>query len=552
MSDGPAEKAMELVRRARAEQFRRDAAARGESPFRRPAPSQPRSQPNSDAERGRKELHAGESRPWEDENRDPSVETSAFERIRRAYLMRQYPIESLHSSEQSLVDRIWKELVHAINQLGDAELSTLDTSAIGGIVPVHSTGSGRVVSLRRYPDGSHQLLISHQFIGIALVLSTLARFDPSRLALQLSIGPFRASKTTEASRELYGTMARCAIVRDLLIQKNFHGIVASYRPRLTISSSMLFRSAVTFAMAHEAAHVLIGDRDFHDTPPKSHLRSDGTVAESQWGSELAQDRLALRLCRYVVSKMGTRSLRQAGRNSAAAGDKVLEAAVVSMVALHVIESGCYLRESTSHGSSIDRLGSLMMEFNPLTSPQALLSIKRLLPVVDTCLFMEPLPTEAWDVLASLIRTKVLRSNEKRGVAVRLVQEARSSDVVLTAKAEYEHTFDYLTSVEGTDIPNKRCLDLLRGHGRDALPEVLKLLGVADEGILERSTQLTRRDVGRAIDRSEFIRMPSGIDRRSYVDTWANVVSAAIREDAHRDRMFYHLLELGEDLMAESE
>src|ERR1022692_1893286 len=256
------------------------------------------------------------------------------------------------------------------------------------------------------------------------------------------------------------------------------------------------------------------------------------MAESQWGPEWAQDRLALRLSRHVASMRAARSRLDSREISAAVGDQVLSSAVVSLVASHVVERGYLVSESISHRNAIDRLGSLMIEFNPLASPKGLRCIERLMPVVDTCLFLEPLPEEAWDLLASLIRARVLRSNETRRTAVRLINGAKNSDVVLTARAEYEHIYGYLTSVRGTEVANRECLDLLRAHGREVLPEVLDLLGVPREAILDRSAQLSWRDVARAINGSSRVCLPSGPGRSTYVDTWASVLSATIREPPH--------------------
>jgi hypothetical protein len=508
-----------------------------------------RSHPNSQAERARSQLRQGERRPWEDEE---AVATSWFEAARRAELRRRYPVESLGSPEQNLVDGIWSQLVEAINDLSEHELSTLDTNAISGVVPVHSTGSGRVVSIRRFPDGSSLLLVSHHFHVIILILSTLADFEFSSLEFGLAAA-FGAPRIPGSSPGHYAGIARAAVIRDVLLQLNFHGIATGYRPRLTRSSARLGRSAITFAMAHEAAHLLIGARDSPDAPPSSHLRSDGSVAESQWGPELAQDRLALRLARRVFS-IQTRRQGQEWRAIPAptVGDQVLSSALVSLVALHVIERGCFLGEATSHGSAIDRLGTLMVEFNPLTTPIALRRIRRLVYVVDTCLFLEPLPLEAWDLLAWLIRARVLWCGEKRHVAVRMAKAAKDSDVVLTARAAYDHTYDYLTSVQGVAIANRKCLDLLRAKGRAALPEVLDLLGVLDvvgtprETVIESLGHLTRLDMARLIDASNRVCLPGGSERATYVDTWANVVSAALIETPHRNRLFYHLLGIGEE------
>lgn len=505
-------------------------------------PIRPRSLTNSDAERARTQLHQGERRAWED---DSEVASGWFEAGRRAFLRWRYPVESSHSPEQAIIDSVWNQLVHAINDLSDQERSNLDTDAIGGVVPVHSTASGHVVSIRRFADGSSQLLVSHQFIAITLVLSTLASFQLSRPALRLAISRFGAPTIAGAPPEQYAALARSAIVRDLLIQLNFHGIIASYRPRLTASSALLFRSALTFAMAHEAAHLLIGDRDSPEAQPSRHIRADGTIAESQWGRELAQDRLALRLSRHVASTQAV--VDHASRLSPeAAGDQVLSSALVSLTTLHILECGHLVGKADSHSGAIDRLGSLMIEFNPLTSPIVVGRIKRLLPVVDTCLFLEPLPIEAWDLLASLIRARILRTNERRRTAVRMIESAKASDVVLTARAEYAHIYDYLTSVQDIEEANGKCLNLLRTHGREALPKVLDLLGIPRDDILASSTQLTRRNVAQIISHSSRIRIPSGIDRQTYVDIWASVVSAALNEVPDRNRLLYHLLDLGED------
>lgn len=176
---------------------------------------------------------------------------------------------------------------------------------------------------------------------------------------------------------------------------------------------------------------------------------------------------------------------------------------------------------------------------------ALKTIKRLLTVVDTCHDLEPLPVEAWDLLQSLLRAHIIRSTESRQAAVRIVESTKASDVVLTARAEYPNIYDYLTSMQDVEIPADRCLDLLRADGSDAVPDVLDLLGVP-EGLLEGSAQTTRGDIARLIDRSPRIHMPSGMGRRTYVDTWANVVAAEMREAPHRDRLFYHLLGIHED------
>lgn len=502
------------------------------------SPIQPRSLVNSDAERARLQLRQGERRVWEF---DSGNSTGWFEARRRAFLQRRYPIESSGSPEQAILDEIWTQLVQAVNSLSGQERSNLDTGAIGGVVPVHSMSSGHVASIRRFPDGSSLLLISHQFITIALTLSTLAKFQLSGVALRLAHGQFGAPVISGASPESYAKWARSAVVRDLLIQLNFHGIVASYRPRLTITSSQLFRSAITYAMAHEAAHLLIGGRDSLEAHHSTHLRPDGTVAESQWGREASQDRLALRLSRLVGAKQfGARAA------SATVDDRVLSSAVISLVTLHVLESGYFLGEADSHPKAIDRLGSLMVEFNPLASPMAFDSIERLLQVVDTCLFLEPLPEAAWILLVSLIRSRVLRANERRRDVGRIVESAKASDIVLTARAEYAYTYEYLISNRSTEIADGRCLDLLLSGGRDALPEVLDLFGIHREEILCNSTSLTRRDVAQIIDSSPRIHIPSGIDRRTYVDTWANVICAVVREIPHRDRIFYHLLGLGEE------
>ncbi|GAA2996440.1 hypothetical protein GCM10010519_31760 [Streptomyces lactacystinicus] len=440
-----------------------------------------------------------------------------------------------------MVDGIWNQLVQAINGLSNHERSTLDTSAIDAVVPFCSTASGQPVSRQRFDDGSSQLRVSHQFIAITLVLSTLADFQLSKPTLRLLIGQFGAPTLTGSPPDLYAALARSAIVRDLLIQLNFHGIVASYRPRLTMSSRMLFRSAITFAMAHEAAHLLIGDRDEIEAQSSVHLRSDGSVAESQWGPEAAQDELAMRLSRSVAS------MRPSSKaNSGAVGDHVLSSALISLVAVHVRECLSVASESESHPRAIDRLGSLMLEFNPLASPTALRRIMRLAPVVDTSLFLEPLPVQAWDLLSSLIRARVIHANEKRRTAVRMIESAKGSDVVLTARAEYEHIYDYLTSLRGIEESNGKCLDLLRTRGCEALPEVLNLLGIVDRRILEDSARMTRRDVAEIVESSSQFSMLSGTARRTCVDIWANVISAAMREDPDRDCLFYHLLYPGGD------
>ncbi|MFE5596274.1 hypothetical protein [Streptomyces sp. NPDC056549] len=436
--------------------------------------------------------------------------------------------------------------MQAINNLNDHELSTLDTHAIGGVVPVHSTASARIVSLRRFKDGSSQLLVSHRFIGIILILSTLARFEISKPLLRLAINRFRAPEIAGASPTAYAAMARSAIFRDLLIQLNFHGIIASYRPRISPWSGLLFRSAVTFAMAHEAAHLLIGDRDQLEAQSSVHLRSDGSIAESKWGPELSQDRLALRLTRYAAAIPTAKTGYAPRVTPAAVNDHALSASVISLVGLHGLECAYLVGESDSHPSALDRLGSLMIEFNPMTSPQSLRYIERLLPVVDTCLFLEPLPVEAWDLLASLIRAHIIRATESRQAAVRIVESTRASDVILTARAEYPHTYDYLTSAQDTEIPDGKCLDLLRTHGRDAMPQMLDLLEVPKQSILESSAQMTRSDIARIVNGSRRIRLPSGLDRRTYVDTWANVVATAMRETPDRNRLFYELLGLREE------
>ncbi|MGN9788243.1 hypothetical protein ACTMTF_43000 [Nonomuraea sp. ZG12] len=255
----------------------------------------------------------------------------------------------------------------------------------------------------------------------------MADFELSRSTLQFVIKWFGAPKIPGALPEEYAAMVRSAIVRDLLTQLDFHGIVASYRPRLTIPSTLLFRSAISFAMAHEAAHLLIGESDSPEARLSSHIRADGTIADSQWGRELAQDRLALRLSRHVASTLADRFGRVPGFRRETEGD--------------------------------------------------------------------------------------------------------------VAK--------YLTSAKNTEIESGKCLNLLRARGRDALPEVLDLLGVDAEEILG-STQLSRRSVAQIIDHSDRIHMPSGKDRRTYVDIWANVVSAALREAPDRNRILYHLLDFDED------
>jgi hypothetical protein len=440
------------------------------------------------------------------------------------------------SPEQVIVDGVWNQLVQAINGLSDHERSTLDTSEIGAVVPFCSTASGQPVSRWRFNDGSSQLRVSHQFIAITLVLSTLADFQLSKPTLKLLTGQFGAPALTGSQPDLYAALARSVIVRDLLLQLNFHGIVASYRPRLTMSSRRLFRSAITFAMAHEAAHLLIGDRDESEAQSSVHLRSDGSIAESQWGPEAAQDRLAMRLSRSIASMSHTSKT-----NSGAVDDHVLSAALVSLVALHVRECLSVASDSESHPRAIDRLGSLMIEFDPLASPIAVQRIMRLVPVVDTCLFLEPLPVEAWELLSSLIRARIIRANETRRATVRMVDSAKDSDVVLTARAEYEHIYDYLTSVQGAERLNRRCLDLLRTRGRHALPKVLKLLGIADRSLLKDSARMTRRDVAEIVESSSQIGMLSGTGRRTCVDIWANAISAAMRGDPDRDCLFYHLL-----------
>ncbi|MEU9129356.1 hypothetical protein AB0D08_14835 [Kitasatospora sp. NPDC048540] len=448
--------------------------------------------------------------------------------------------DSSVSPEQAMVDGIWNELVQAINGLSNHERSTLDTSAIGAVVPFYSTASSQPLSRHGFNDGSSQLRVSHQFIAIALVLSTLADFQLSKPTLKLLTGQFGAPALTGSPPDHYAALARSVIVRDLLLQLNFHGIVASYRPRLTLSSRRLFRSAITFAMAHEAAHVMIGDRDEIEAQSSVHLRSDGTVAESQWGPEAAQDRLAMRLSRSVAT------MRLASKaNSGAVGDHVLSAALVSLVALHVRECLSVASESESHPPAIDRLGSLMFEFNPLESSIAVRRIMRLVPVVDTCLALEPLPVEAWELLSSLVRAGVIHANENRQAAVKMIESAKDSDVVFTARAEYEHIYDYLTSVQGVEASNGKCLDLLRTRGSEALPEVLDLLGISDRGLLEDSAQMTRRAVAEIVESSSQISMLSGTERQTCVDIWANVISAAMREDPDRDYLFYQLLYPGE-------
>ncbi|MGY1583795.1 hypothetical protein [Streptomyces sp. MN13] len=428
----------------------------------------------------------------------------------------------------------------------------MDTDAIGGVVPVHSTASAKVVSLRKFKDGSSQLLVSHRFIVIALIVSTLARFKISRPVLHLAINRFGAPSITGASPSTYAAMARSAIFRDLLIQLNFHGIIASYRPRIYPWSNLPFRSAVTFAMAHEAAHLLIGDRDSLQRQSSVHLRSDGTVAESQWGPQLSQDRLALRLTRYASARPTAQTGYASRATPTTVDDYVLSSSLISLVGLHGLECAYLVGESNSHPSALDRLGSLMVEFNPMTSPQSLVYIERLLPVVDTCLFLEPLPTEAWDLLASLIRARVIRATENRRAAIRIVGSTKDSDVVLTARAEYPHTYSYLASMQGTEIPAGKCLDLLRAHGRDALPQVLDLLDVPKQSILdsENSAQMTRGDIARIINSSRRICLPSGRERRTYVDTWANVVATEMRTSPDRNRLFYELLGVFEEAEAD--
>jgi hypothetical protein len=503
------------------------------------SPIPPRGPVNSDAERARAQLRQGERRPWEG---DSTTGVGWFEASRRAHLRWRYPIETMESPEQHQIDRIWKRLVFGVDRLDDRVRSTLDTEAICGVVPVHSTASGRMVGIRRFPDGSSQLLVSHNFIVINLVLATLASFKLSRPTLLLALGPSRAPRVQSATPKQRAAMVRAAVVRDLLLQLDFHGIVASYRPRLSLPSIRLWHSAIMFAMAHEAAHLLLGDRPSFEPTHSVHLRPDGTIAESQWGPEWAQDRLALTLFGYATSIKSPGARHGSKAFSVTVNDRMLAGVVVSLVALHVVERGYFVGEPVVHGSAIDRLGSLMIEFNPLTSPKALQCIDRLLAVVDTCLVMEPLPTEAWDLLASLIRAHLLHCNEKRSVAAGHIRSARDSDVVLTARAEYEHTYDYLTSVQGTDMPNAQCLDLLRAYGRDALPQVLDLLGLP--GDLSSSVQLARFDVARIFDRSGRIRLAEGLDRRTYVDTWANVICATINGAPNLDRMFYDLLGLG--------
>ncbi|MBC2904221.1 hypothetical protein [Streptomyces cupreus] len=123
-----------------------------------------------------------------------------------------------------------------------------------------------------------------------------------------------------------------------------------------------------------------------------------------------------------------------------------------------------------------------------------------------------------------------------------MDSTKNSDVVLTARAEYPHTYDYLTSVQGTEVPAGTCLDLLRTHGRNAMPQVLDLLEVPKRSILESSAQMTRGDIARIINGSRRICLPNGLDRRTYVDTWANVVATAMREIPNRNRLFYELLD----------
>ncbi|MCX5262016.1 hypothetical protein OOK27_49185 [Streptomyces canus] len=122
-----------------------------------------------------------------------------------------------------------------------------------------------------------------------------------------------------------------------------------------------------------------------------------------------------------------------------------------------------------------------------------------------------------------------------------MESAKDSDVVLTARAEYPHTYDYLISVHGAEIPAGKCLDLLRAHGRDALPQVLDLLDVPKQSILKSSAQISRGDIARIINSSRRICLPNGLDRRTYVDTWANVVATELRESPDRNRLFYELL-----------
>lgn len=465
--------------------------------------------------------------------------------LRRAYLRRRYPTEASGSWEQAIVDGLWDQTVRAINSLSDPVRINLDTNAIGGVFPIHSSASARAMAIRRFPDGSSQLLVSQQFMSITLLLSTLARFKLSRPVLRLA-GIFGAPTVmVEAPPDQAAKVARAAIMRDLLIQLNFHGIAAYYRPQITPTSSMLWRLAVGFAMAHEAAHLLIGDRDTYGPQDRIHLRSDGTIAESQWGPELAQDRLALRLSRSVTPSQTPGANRRSRLTSAVLNDRVLSSVFISLAALHALDAKYLMGESTSHGSSLDRLGSIMIEFNPLASPNAIRYIDRLLPVVDTCFFLEPLPVEAWELLAALVRAHIIISGENRRSAISQIKGNEASDVVLTARAEYEHTYDYLVSVQDTEVANREAIDLLRTHRRRALPSVLDLLGVPRDSVLENSPQLTRLDLTRIINSSHRIKLPSGIERDTYVDTWANVIAATMRDIPDRNRMFYQLLDFDE-------
>lgn len=321
-------------------------------------PIVPRSLVNSDAERGRSEIQIGESRTWE---LAAEGDLGWFEAGRIAYLRRRYPTQNV---EQATLDSIWNQLVRAINRLNAHELSTLDTSGIGGVVPVHTTASRKIASRRALNDGSSQLLVSHRFLSAVNILSTLARFELSRPALWLVIRRFGAPEIAGASPGLHSSLARSAMVRDFLVQLNFHGIIASYRPRISPMSGLLFRAAVTFAMAHEAAHLLISDRDSLEAQSSEHLRSDGSIAESQWGPELAQDRLALRLTRYALAVPGVDGDYALRVKSKIVNDHVLSAAVISLIAVHVLERGYFVGEADSHPSALDRLGSLMFEFNP--------------------------------------------------------------------------------------------------------------------------------------------------------------------------------------------
>jgi hypothetical protein len=103
-----------------------------------------------------------------------------------------------------------------------------------------------------------------------------------------------------------------------------------------------------------------------------------------------------------------------------------------------------------------------------------------------------------------------------------------------------------TSVKGAEVADREALDLLRTHKRGALPKVLDLLGVPRGSILENSAQMTRLDLARIINRSHRIQMPPGIERRTYVDTWAYVIAAVMGGNPDRNRMFYQLLGLDED------